>query len=718
MASIPQIILSSGGHVTSEGSVLSNFIVSSGAVLTVSGGDVVSAITVAAGGTEILLSGATDRGTTLQGGTEFVASGAVASFTNVDSGGFAQFAPGGSETNAYVLPGGTVGTTSGAFSIPFNVPDPNNDVPIELYTPAGAGTDFINEGSTASGLVVSNNGELLVAPGDVVSGLSILTGGYADIQTGAIAVATLIHSGGSIQDLGTTSRTVILNGGEERLYSRGTVESGALVLSGGSLYVASGASALDVLRAAGAGITVDSGGVITYSNDILLTSGGTGIDEGTTASGLVVASGAVLAVSAGDIVSNITVQSGGFEIDDGGTDTGATVQSGGSLLAVSGGMIYGTAILSGGRVTVSSGGTAMGLEGVAGADEKAGPGGLIDLTGTLLSGANLDYEGVGGTIVIAPTVVTSAGIGGGYIRNDAPGDFLTVQNLGEIISDLGYPSDSGYATIFQDYGLTIAPDGSVSSDDPAFPLIEGNATLYAQISTIALDIEHDLFGLGTLAAPVTLGVVGEMGNTAVSDVVVTSTMTINYIPCYAAGTRVLGLAGEMLVEDVRAGDWLVTMRPGGPAARRVVWVGSRRLDLTRIDAPERARPIRIRAGAIAAGVPERDLRVSPWHALYLHGHLFEARHLVNGSTIIVEHHTSHVTYHHIELDAHDVILAEGCAAESYLDTGNRDMFEGPVMALHARFGGPRVDPCVPVVAEGALLEDVRASLTSRARQVA
>jgi hypothetical protein len=150
----------------------------------------------------------------------------------------------------------------------------------------------------------------------------------------------------------------------------------------------------------------------------------------------------------------------------------------------------------------------------------------------------------------------------------------------------------------------------------------------------------------------------------------------------------------------------------------VVWVGSRRLDLTRIDAPERARPIRIRAGAIAAGVPERDLRVSPWHALYLHGHLFEARHLVNGSTIIVEQHTSHVTYHHIELDAHDVILAEGCAAESYLDTGNRDMFEGPVMALHPRFGGPRVDPCVPVVAEGALLEDVRASLTSRARQVA
>ncbi len=43
-----------------------------------------------------------------------------------------------------------------------------------------------------------------------------------------------------------------------------------------------------------------------------------------------------------------------------------------------------------------------------------------------------------------------------------------------------------------------------------------------------------------------------------------------------------------------------------------------------------------------------------------------------------------VTYYHVELDLHDVLLAEGAAAESYLDTGNRDTFgnaDGPI-TLH------------------------------------
>ena len=31
-------------------------------------------------------------------------------------------------------------------------------------------------------------------------------------------------------------------------------------------------------------------------------------------------------------------------------------------------------------------------------------------------------------------------------------------------------------------------------------------------------------------------------------------------------------------------------------------------------------------------------------------------------------------YFHIELSEHDVLLAEGLTAESYLDTGNRDVF--------------------------------------------
>ena len=33
-----------------------------------------------------------------------------------------------------------------------------------------------------------------------------------------------------------------------------------------------------------------------------------------------------------------------------------------------------------------------------------------------------------------------------------------------------------------------------------------------------------------------------------------------------------------------------------------------------------------------------------------------------------------IEYFHVELDRHDVLFAEGLAAESYLDTGNRGLF--------------------------------------------
>ena len=44
--------------------------------------------------------------------------------------------------------------------------------------------------------------------------------------------------------------------------------------------------------------------------------------------------------------------------------------------------------------------------------------------------------------------------------------------------------------------------------------------------------------------------------------------------------------------------------------------------------------------------------------------------LVNGTTI-TQVEVDEVTYWHVELDSHDVILAEGPPAESYLEMGNR-----------------------------------------------
>ena len=70
-----------------------------------------------------------------------------------------------------------------------------------------------------------------------------------------------------------------------------------------------------------------------------------------------------------------------------------------------------------------------------------------------------------------------------------------------------------------------------------------------------------------------------------------------------------------------------------------------------------------------------------------------------------------MTYHHVELPYHSVLLAEGLAAESYLDTGDRANFinsDGPI-ALHPDFSSRAWEAagCAPLVVTGPELEAAR-----------
>ncbi|MFC0410609.1 Hint domain-containing protein, partial [Roseomonas elaeocarpi] len=132
-------------------------------------------------------------------------------------------------------------------------------------------------------------------------------------------------------------------------------------------------------------------------------------------------------------------------------------------------------------------------------------------------------------------------------------------------------------------------------------------------------------------------------------------------PCYARGTRILTDRGEVPVEELREGD-RVRVLLGDGGFRPVRWVGHRRVALRHHPMPERARPVRFRAGSLAEGVPHRDLVVSPDHALFLGGVLVHAETLINGATVVQEE-VAEVEYFHVELDAHDVMVAEGAAAE-------------------------------------------------------
>jgi hypothetical protein len=151
------------------------------------------------------------------------------------------------------------------------------------------------------------------------------------------------------------------------------------------------------------------------------------------------------------------------------------------------------------------------------------------------------------------------------------------------------------------------------------------------------------------------------------------------VACFVRGTRIATVKGEADIETLRPGDRVWT-REGVLAP--IVWVGRRRIDCRRHPDPSTVYPIWIRPHAFGQGAPRRDLFLSPDHAIFLDGVLVPIKHLVDGAGI-ARIPVAEVEYFHIELSDHEVILAEGLEVESYLDTGEDELFgrEGQAIAL-------------------------------------
>ena len=83
---------------------------------------------------------------------------------------------------------------------------------------------------------------------------------------------------------------------------------------------------------------------------------------------------------------------------------------------------------------------------------------------------------------------------------------------------------------------------------------------------------------------------------------------------------------------------------------------------------------------------------------------------MNHRSILWDDRAQEVTVFHLELDAHDVLIANGAAAESYRDDGNRWLFQN----ANAGWNQPPKAPCAPVVTGGALVDAVWRRLLDRA----
>jgi len=183
--------------------------------------------------------------------------------------------------------------------------------------------------------------------------------------------------------------------------------------------------------------------------------------------------------------------------------------------------------------------------------------------------------------------------------------------------------------------------------------------------------------------------------------------------CFVTGTMIATPSGQVPVETLKAGDLVLTQ---SGAAAPVRWLGHTRVSRLFGDA-SRVLPVRIMAGALSENVPSRDLGLSPNHAVAVDGLLIQAGALVNGTTIVRDTNADLMfTYYHVELENHDVLLAEGAAVESYLDVVE-DMAFANVADRPARTEAMQELPMARVKAARQVPEAIRAAISARAAVV-
>jgi len=428
-----------------------------------------------------------------------------------------------------------------------------------------------------------------------------------------------------------------------------------------------------------------------------------------TVGGLVLGTGTgsmTLSLQSGDTLS------GGNSVTVAGNDTVSI--TGGGTLAATAMTVNSNAVLNvqSGILTLSGGGLTLN----AGSTTTFGPGVTLNVNTLSLNGAaslTLSIGSAGAPHVIQNVNTSGSGakfteIGGDVQVGSGGSGTFTVASAGT----LEFTGSLGSSSVLQLQGGTMLLDSSVnlqsgdqfsfsgttpSTLDIASSNNFQNGFAYAlggfdygdKLEFGSLDLTGDSYSYSassrTLAVTKNGSTVLKLSNLSLASDVASApsfnlsgnTVSLNgTISCFLSGCLIETEFGLVPVEHLRTGQRLVTLDEGRRTLRPVRWVGHRLVNL-----PERAEatdyPIRIRAGAFGPAMPRNDLLLTGEHCLYVEGALIPARMLVNGSSIAHDTRQRRFAVHHVELDRHAVVLANGLACESYLDTGNRAGFGLP-----------------------------------------
>jgi fibronectin-binding autotransporter adhesin len=538
----------------------------------------------------------------------------------------------------------------------------------------GIEVDDITVFGPGNGGGITNSGT--IAAGNVGIGINHVATFYGAVTntgtiTGAIGIDLSLTAGISIFDSGvidsTGSTAIELNptsGTDTLTLAAGYTITGNVVGGGSDTLQLGGSSAADFdFNDVGTQYT----GFTTF--DVIggtWTTSGSGLDwnvEGgtlqvsDTVTDTTVDSGGTLDILAGGSADPTTVDAGGSEtVSAGASDTGANVY--GTQY------VYGSAsdstVFAGGRVVVENGGT------ISGAIIS---GGTVEVVSGGNAGSSITFATNSGTLQIDGPNTPGVLLAGTSISGFVPGDTIDLTGI--------------------DYST---PNSAFVNGSDQLQITEGGNTYEIQLTG---DFTGDTFNL----APDNGG--------AGSGTEITET------PCYCPGTLIKTKRGQKKVEKLKIGDQVMT---ASGVTRPIKWIGKRSYGGRFVMGRKDILPICIKAGALDDNVPHRDLWISPNHAMYLDGVLIEAKDLINGVSVVRAPSVESIEYFHVELETHDVIIAEGALAESFIDDDSRFLFHNAreYRALYPAAVTTIAQYCAPRLQDGYEVEAVWRRLAARA----
>jgi hypothetical protein len=574
-----------------------------------------------------------------------------------------------------------------------------------------AGATVINDGTVTGGFL---GGGATINGGTLLNNLYI-AGGYrgngAQLSNGASLTNSATITGGFAYGNALVAGAV-----------PGPVGNGVALTSGSAL------TNLGTITAGlgGAGAALNDS---TMINDLVLTGGQYGDGASLTAGATLTNNGRITGGGASAVTPSA----------HGGSGAGVALAVGSTL--TNDGTIAGGEIADGVYLTTSASLTNLGLiqsgqsfNDGKGAFPAAGvfltAGALVSNVGTILGGSSAAGAYVGGGILINTGTIDAGTYTAGVTLNGG-----TLVNAGTIAGRASFivtepPSTGPTGNTYPGGTYTVPAFAAVQFGSLAGDLVIGSGAVFEQdiagfVAGDTIDLQNVLFGsTPTLTASTDALTISGDGNSVTLDLAgaaadqfkltidAAGTGTDLVIPCFRAGTRIASEGGETAVEDLKIGD-LVALYHGGVAP--IVWIGRRRVDATRHPNPSAIWPVRIRAGAFGEHLPKRDLFLSPDHAVYVDEMLIPVKSLING-TSIARLMCDDVTYYHVELARHDVLLAEGLSCESFLDTGGKRQFEasGVAIALYPDFSTFRweAEGCAPLIVTGRKFDEVRRRLNA------